>query len=84
MEVKPPVPQIPPPVWSDFKDLQEWEKYHQERATDDKTSSALASIARSQPAMAIIVAMFGAIMPAPLATPATLNPPSQRSPASLG
>src|SRR5207247_8931817 len=29
----------------EFKDLQEWEKYHQERATDDKTSDALAAIA---------------------------------------
>ena len=45
MEVKPPIPQIPAPVWSDFKDLQEWEKYHQERPTDDKTSNALAAIA---------------------------------------
>ena len=45
MEVKPPIPQIPPPVWTEFKDLQEWEKYHQERATDDKTSDALAAIA---------------------------------------
>ena len=45
MEVKPPLPQIPPSVWSDFKDLQEWEKYHQERPTDDKASEALTSIA---------------------------------------
>ena len=45
MEVKPPVPQIPPPVWTEFKDLQEWEKYHQERADDDKSSNTLASIA---------------------------------------
>src|SRR2546426_8210509 len=45
MEVKPPIPQIPPPVWREFKDLQEWEKYHQARPQDDKTSNALASIA---------------------------------------
>jgi NADH-quinone oxidoreductase subunit B len=45
MEVKPPIPQVPPPVWTEFKDLQEWEKYHQSRAEDDKTSNALASIA---------------------------------------
>jgi len=45
MEVKPPIPQVPPPVWSEFKDLQEWEKYHQSRSLDDKTSNALASIA---------------------------------------
>ena len=34
MEIKAPTPQIPPPVWTEFKDLQEWEKYHQER--DDR------------------------------------------------
>src|SRR5438552_3276809 len=45
VEVKPPVPQIPPPVWTEFKDLQEFEKYRQHRADDDKTSNALASIA---------------------------------------
>src|SRR5439155_93777 len=45
VEVKPPTPQIPAPVWTEFKDLQEWEKYHQERATDDKTSDTLAAIA---------------------------------------
>jgi len=45
VEVKAPTPQIPPPVWREFKDLQEWEKYHQERGTDDKTSNALAAIA---------------------------------------
>ena len=45
MAVKPPVPQIPAPVWTEFKDLQEWEKYRQHRAEDDKTSEALASIA---------------------------------------
>ncbi len=39
MEVKPPVPQIPSPVWSEFKDLQEWEKLHQERPEGDKASS---------------------------------------------
>ena len=42
MEIKAPTPQIPPPVWTEFKDLQEWEKYHQERGQDDKTSDALA------------------------------------------
>ncbi len=45
MEVKPPLPQVPSPVWGDFKDLQEWERHHQERSGDDKTSNALASIA---------------------------------------
>ena len=47
MEVKPPVPQIPPPIWSDFKDLQEWEKYHQIRPADDQHSNALTSIAET-------------------------------------
>jgi len=45
VEVKRPLPQVPPPVWSDVKDLQEWEKYHQTRADDDKTSNSLAAIA---------------------------------------
>ena len=47
MEVKRPLPQVPPAVWSEFKDLQEWEKYHQERPDDDKTSNTLASIAEA-------------------------------------
>jgi len=45
VEVKRPLPQIPSPVWSDVKDLQEWEKYHQERGGNDKTSEVLADIA---------------------------------------
>src|SRR2546429_2267830 len=45
VEVKPPIPQVPAPVWGDIKDLQEWEKYHQERQDGDKTSETLASIA---------------------------------------
>jgi NADH-quinone oxidoreductase B subunit len=47
VEVKRPLPQIPAPVWSEFKDLQEWEKHHQERPGGDKTSEALASIAEA-------------------------------------
>ena len=38
MEVKPPVPQVPAPVWGEFKDLQEWDKLHQERPEGDKAS----------------------------------------------
>src|SRR5438552_3762193 len=45
VEVKKPLPQVPPAGWSDVKDLQEWEKYHQTRTGDDKTSETLASIA---------------------------------------
>ena len=41
MEIKAPTPQIPPPVWTEFKDLQEWEKLHQERPEGDKHSAAL-------------------------------------------
>ena len=37
------------PGWSEFKDLQEWEKHHQERAPGDRTSEALASIAGGHP-----------------------------------
>ena len=47
MEVKPPIPQVPVPGWSEFKDLQEWEKHHQERSPGDRTSEALASIAEA-------------------------------------
>jgi NADH-quinone oxidoreductase subunit B len=45
VEVKRPIPQVPSPGWSDVKDLQEWEKYHQARTDDDKTSNTLAAIA---------------------------------------
>jgi len=45
VEVKPPVPQIPAPVWGDIKDLQEWEKYRQQRTEGDQTSNTLASLA---------------------------------------
>jgi NADH-quinone oxidoreductase subunit B len=45
VEVKPPTPQIPPAVWTEFEDLQQFEKYRQQRADDDKTSNTLASIA---------------------------------------
>ena len=38
MEVKRPTPVVPAPVWGEFKDLQEWEKYHQERPEGDKSS----------------------------------------------
>ena len=44
MAVKPPVPEIPVPVWRNFKDLQEWEQLHQERPEGDKHSSAFVSI----------------------------------------
>ena len=40
MEIKPPVPQVPVPIWKNFKDLQEWEEHHQSRPeTGDKHSS---------------------------------------------
>ena len=34
----PPRPQVPTPAWREFKDLQEWEKYGQERPVGDKVS----------------------------------------------
>jgi len=46
MEVKPPIPVIPAPVWSEFKDLQEWEKYHHPLG-GRQDSNALASIAEA-------------------------------------
>ena len=39
MEIKAPTPQIPPAVWTEFKDLQEWEKLHQTRPEGDKHSA---------------------------------------------
>src|SRR3972149_871768 len=44
LEVKPPAPQIPAPVWSEFKDLQEGEKLHQERPEGDKASGLVESL----------------------------------------
>src|SRR5260370_1103337 len=43
MEIKAPIPQIPPANWIEFKDLQEWEKYHQERPEGDKHSALFES-----------------------------------------
>ena len=34
VEIKPPVPVVPAPVWKDFKDLQEWEALHKNAARD--------------------------------------------------
>jgi NADH-quinone oxidoreductase subunit B len=44
VEVKGPVPQIPPAVWTEFKDLQEWEKYHQSRPEGDKHSALFEAV----------------------------------------
>ena len=50
MEIKPPVPQIPIPLWKDVKDLQEWETHHQRRPeTGDQHSSALRAGDRGHP-----------------------------------
>ncbi len=40
MEIKPPVPQIPIPLWKDTKDLQEWETHHQRRPASGDQHSA--------------------------------------------
>ena len=45
--MKPPIPQVPPPNWKEFGDLQEWGRYRQERAADDKHSNALTDIAET-------------------------------------
>ena len=39
MEVKSPVPQIPPPNWRDFRDLQEWDKFHRSRPEGDRAAA---------------------------------------------
>src|SRR5215470_13037462 len=44
MEIKAPTPQIPPAVWTEFKDLQEWEKLHKERPEGDKHSRLFESV----------------------------------------
>jgi hypothetical protein len=44
VEIKAPTPQIPPAIWTEFKDLQEWEKLHQERQEGDKHSALFESI----------------------------------------
>ncbi|HEY7433601.1 MAG TPA: NADH-quinone oxidoreductase subunit NuoB, partial [Methylomirabilota bacterium] len=44
MEIKAPTPQVPPPVWTEFKDLQEMEKYRQERPEGDKHSALFESV----------------------------------------
>ena len=44
MEIKAPTPQVPPAVWTEFKDLQEWEKYRQERPEGDKHSALFESV----------------------------------------
>src|SRR4029434_905276 len=35
VEIKPPVPIIPAPIWRNIKDLQEWEQLHQTRPEGD-------------------------------------------------
>ncbi len=45
MEIKAPTPQVPPPNWSEIPDLQEWEKYRQQRGEGDQTSPSLAALA---------------------------------------
>src|ERR1700733_13733534 len=42
--VKGPIPEIPAPIWRNFKDLQEWEALHKTRATDDKHSALFESV----------------------------------------
>jgi NADH-quinone oxidoreductase subunit B len=45
MEIKAPVPQVPPPEWEEFRDLQEWVKYRQERVDGDQVSQTFANLA---------------------------------------
>jgi len=44
VDIKAPKPQVPPAVWTEFKDLQEWEKYRQERPEGDKHSALFESV----------------------------------------
>jgi NADH-quinone oxidoreductase subunit B len=45
VEIKAPEPKVPVPQWEEFKDLQEWVKYHQERIDGDQVSRTFASLA---------------------------------------
>jgi hypothetical protein len=44
MAIKGPVPEVPAPVWRNFKDLQEWEQLHQRRPEGDKHSALFESV----------------------------------------
>jgi NADH-quinone oxidoreductase subunit B len=44
MEVTPPIPQVPPPNWREFSDLQEWEQYRRPRPEADKASAVAQQI----------------------------------------
>ena len=44
MEIKPPVPVIPAPVWRNIKDLQEYERLRQQRPDGDKHSALFESV----------------------------------------
>jgi len=41
----PPTPNIPPTEWEEFKDLQEWVKFRQERTDGDQVSDTFAGLA---------------------------------------
>jgi len=49
VDVRPPVasptPKVPVPEWEEFKDLQDWVKYRQERIDGDRVSETFASLA---------------------------------------
>ena len=45
MEIKAPIPKVPPPEWEEFKDLQEWVKHRQERVDGDQVSETFAGLA---------------------------------------
>ena len=47
MEVKRPTPQIPPPNWREFRDLQEWEQCAQARPGGDKASAIVEQLFES-------------------------------------
>jgi hypothetical protein len=44
VEIKAPLPVIPPPAWEEVKDLQEWVKYRQERPDGDQVSDAVQAL----------------------------------------
>jgi hypothetical protein len=44
MSIKGPVPEVPAPVWRNFKELQEWEQLHKTRPEGDKHSPVFESL----------------------------------------
>ena len=72
MEIKPPVPQIPPANWEEFKDLQEWKQLHKVRPETGGRADALSEAQASR-----LVPIFDGVLNA-VAGEGRLRTPSVR------